>query len=198
MKLRNGKLLCNNTTLSSKLLCNNTTLSDKLLCSNTTLSVKKNLTIELKSGKVLDSSNYQKEYFQKDFITLFYGLKGQYNYTDFHNNPTFETKYTLCNLYAAYKTFFNKEYIDPFGFLYNLSQNTLLQYKDLPKDNNCYICGMDDCTPALYCHNGHYTHIECYFEQILVTIKPMYTTFLVPNNELRCDYCSDPFNMNTN
>lgn len=173
MKLRNGKLLNRNF-----------------------LEKKKNISFQLKSGKILNSTDYSKEYFQNDFITLFYSIKGEYNYSDLHNNPTFETKYKICNLYAAFKIFFNKEYKNHFDFLYNLFKNTLLIYKDMPNGQNCYICGMDECKPALYCHNNHFVHIECYFEQILVTIRPVYQTFTIPNDPLCCDYCSCKFVFN--
>ncbi len=153
--------------------------------------------MKLRNGKIIESNNYQKEKFQSDFINIFYSIKNKFKYFDFHNNPTLDTKYTLCNLYAGFKTFFNKEYQDQYLFLYYLSNNTLLQYKDLPPNHTCYICGSDESTPAIFCHNNHYVHIDCYFEQILTTVKPIYNSFVIPNNPLRCDYCSSLLSINS-
>lgn len=162
--------------------------SGRMLCKSFPLLEKRSFV--LKNGKELESTNYLEEYFQSDFITLFYSIKGEHNYLDYHNNPSFETKYKLCNLYSGYKLFFNKEYKNHFDFLYSLFTNTLLIYKDMPGEQTCYICGMDECKPAFYCHNNHYVHVECFFEQVLVTVKPLYTTFVISNDKLRCDYCS--------
>jgi hypothetical protein len=149
------------------------------------------------SKKVIEPHDYKKEYFQSDFLNIFYSIKNKFRYFDFHNQPNLDTKYTLCNLYAGFKIFFNKEYQDPYLFLYYLSNNTLLEYKDLPFNDTCYICGTNDSTPSIFCDNKHYVHIDCYFEQILVNVKPLYTSFVISNDPLRCDYCSSLLSINS-
>jgi hypothetical protein len=149
------------------------------------------------SEKVIELNNYQTKYFQSDFINVFYSIKNKFKYFEFHNQPSLDTKYTLCNLYSGFKIFFNKEYQDPYLFLYYLSNNTLLKYTDLPSNDICYICGTNDSNPAIFCHNKHYVHIDCYFEQILVSVKPLYTSFVIPNDPLRCDYCSSSITINS-
>ena len=89
--------------------------------------------------------------------------------------------------------FINKEYVDPYLFLYYLSNNTLLSYKDIDFDSSCYICGDSSLKPAFFCKNNHFVHIDCCFEQILVIIKPVYKTFIIPNEPFRCDYCNTKF-----
>jgi hypothetical protein len=154
--------------------------------------------MKLRNGKIVEKQIVKKyvESFQSDFLNIFYSIKNKFKYCDLHNNPTEDTKYTICNLYAGFKAFINKEYIDPYLFLYYLSNNTLLAYKEISSDSTCYICGDNSFKPAFFCKNNHFVHIDCCFQQILVTIKPVYNTFIIPNEPFRCDYCSDKFYTN--
>jgi len=143
--------------------------------------------------KPITTSNVTKEPFSNQFIRLYYSIKNQFDYCDFHNQPSYDTKYTLCTLYTAFKLFINKEYGNEEYFLDALSAKTLLPTRTLPLESTCYICGGHDNNPTIFCSHNHDVHLECYFEQIIGDIKPMYRTFTISNDKQRCDYCNDYF-----
>jgi len=144
--------------------------------------------MKLRNGKIVKESPKP---CTTEFIRIYYEMKNQYEYSDFYDQPSYETKYTLCTLYTAFKLFINKEYTDEKSFVNALSSKKLLPTRTLLSDTNCYICGEHDSKPTIYCIHGHDAHLECYFEKILRDIQPIYCTFSVPNDHQRCDYCGD-------
>jgi hypothetical protein len=147
----------------------------------------------LRSGIVL-SNKPLIDNIQNDFVSLFYSIKSGHKYNDLINNPSIDTKYTISNLYIAFKTFYNKEYLlDPYSFLLYLSMNVLLQYKIMDKDQYCYICRENDSNYVLYCEKGHNVHIDCFYEKIVGEISDK---FVIPNSPIRCDYCNSKFCIN--
>ena len=146
--------------------------------------------MKLRSGNIIDKIDN----IQNDFVSLFYSIKSRYNYKDLLNNPSIDTKYTIINLYIAFKTFYNKEYLlDPYSFLLYLSMNVLLRYKIMNIDEYCYICRENDSNHVLFCEKGHNVHLDCFYRQILGEIS---YTFVIPNTPSRCDYCDCKFCIN--
>jgi hypothetical protein len=144
--------------------------------------------MKLRNGKTVKEPPKQST---NEFIRIYYEMKNQYEYTHFYNQPSYDTKYTLCTLYTAFKLFINKEYKDEKAFVNALSSKKLLPTRTLISNADCYICGEHDSKPTIYCIHGHDVHLECYFEKILTHIQPIYCTFSVPNDPQRCDYCGD-------
>ena len=146
--------------------------------------------MKLRSGNNIYNGNYINT-IQSDFVSLFYSIKSKYNYKELLNNPSIDTKYTIANLYIAFKIFYNKEYLlDPYSFLLYLSMNVLLRYKIMDTNEYCYICRENDNKYVLYCEKGHKVHLDCFYEQILGDITDK---FIIPNSPSRCDYCNSQF-----
>jgi hypothetical protein len=146
--------------------------------------------MKLRSGNVIDKVDN----IQNIFVSLFYSIKSRYKYNDLLNNPSIDTKYTIANLYIAFKIFYNREYLlDPYSFLLYLSMNVLLRYKLMDTNDYCYICRENNINYVLYCEKGHSVHLDCFYEKILGDISDK---FVISNTPIRCDYCDSKFCIN--
>jgi hypothetical protein len=147
--------------------------------------------MNLRSGAIIDNT-----LFQHDFLNSFYTLKLQYTYKKLLKTPTLDTKYTIANLYIAFKYFCNKEFRDKNNFILYLSSNILLKYRYPNCDERCYICGSNDNSVCLYCENNHIVHLDCFYEKILREITPYGKSFIIPRESQSCDYCNSKFCIN--
>ena len=128
--------------------------------------------------------------FQNEFIKYYYSIKNRC--IDEYNRDKYDinTIITICNLYFAFKTFINKEYINNSEFLNNFVNNNLIKfYTNI--NEFCYICrNVDEHSLYLKCTKDHYYHLYCYYEHILPEIIDNDNKISIKNDKLFCIYCS--------
>ncbi len=155
--------------------------------------------MRLRSGKIVGEKTEIKKKSFDAFLEVYNKLKTQHTYSDLNEyllKKDTNNMIKICSLYLGFTVFSQNHWIKGTidSLIEKLLNNTLLQTSIVKtEDDNCYICGCQDCgASAIKCPNNHLMHLECFYQKILNNLTPqgISFTFKVNFDCLHCDYCS--------